>query len=223
MKNRLLTLLCVLSIGVSVTSCKDKAKEAGTTAAEPVATSANASTEYKINTEKSTIEWKGFKPTGTHNGTINIESGTLSATDNSIQSGTVVIDMNSIVALDVDGDKKDNLEAHLKGTVEGKEGDFFNVNKYPTASFVVTGVSKNDAGKTMLSGNLKMKDIEKNVSFPVTVTVDGESLSLVSETFTIDRTLWGVNFGSKSVFDNLGDKFINDGVELTIEINASKS
>ena len=46
-------------------------------------------------------------------------------------------------------------------------------------------------------------------------------MELKSETFSIDRTLWDVNFGSKSVFDNLGDKFISDEIELTISVVAS--
>ena len=41
-----------------------------------------------------------------------------------------------------------------------------------------------------------------------------------SETFTIDRTKWGINYGSKSIFDNLGDKFIDDDMEITIDVTA---
>ncbi|MFB9053043.1 YceI family protein [Formosa undariae] len=223
MKNKFLTLICVLSIGIASTSCKDKGKEIDAKAAEPVAESAQASETFNVDTANSTIEWKGFKPTGTHFGTVTIESGELTTDNNNIQSGSILINMKSIVALDVDGDKKDNLEAHLKGTVEGKEGDFFNVNEFPTAGFEITSVSKNDTGKTMLSGNLTMLGIKKNVSFPVTVSVSGNALSIVSETFEIDRTVWGINYGSKSVFDNLGDKFINDEIELTIKVNATKS
>jgi hypothetical protein len=32
-----------------------------------------------------------------------------------------------------------------------------------------------------------------------------------------------VNYGSKSVFDGLGDKFINDEIELMIEVKAKKA
>ena len=41
-----------------------------------------------------------------------------------------------------------------------------------------------------------------------------------SETFSIDRTKWGINYGSKSIFDNLGDKFIDDDMEITIDVTA---
>ncbi|MDX1472244.1 MAG: YceI family protein, partial [Flavobacteriaceae bacterium] len=57
---------------------------------------------------------------------------------------------------------------------------------------------------------------------PVTVTDNGDTVTLTSDTFTIDRTKWDVNYGSKSVFDNLGDNFINDDIELKINITADK-
>lgn len=75
----------------------------------------------------------------------------------------------------------------------------------------------------MLNGNLTMKGETKNVAFPVNIEVNGDTLMLTSETFTIDRTKWNVNYGSKSVFDSLGDKFINDEIGLTIKVKANKA
>ncbi|MFT5255854.1 MAG: polyisoprenoid-binding protein YceI, partial [Candidatus Paceibacteria bacterium] len=102
---------------------------------------------------------------------------------------------------------------------EGKEGDFFNVTKYPTATFEVTGVTDMD-GKTIMSGNLTMLDTTQNISFPVLITNQNNMVQVKSETFTIDRTKWGINYGSKSIFDNLGDKFIADDMEITIDVTA---
>ena len=128
--------------------------------------------------------------------------------------------MNTITVTDLDQNSgKESLESHLKGTVEGKEGDFFNVLKYPTATFVITGV-KDEAGKTMMSGNLTMLAISQNISFPVQITNQDNMVQVKSETFTIDRTKWGINYGSKSIFDNLGDKFIDDDMEITIDVTA---
>ena len=53
-----------------------------------------------------------------------------------------MIDMNSITVLDLEGDYKANLEAHLKGTVDEKADDFFNVNQFPTANFEVTKIGE---------------------------------------------------------------------------------
>jgi polyisoprenoid-binding protein YceI len=122
----------------------------------------------------------------------------------------------------MDEDGKTNLANHLKGTVEGKETDFFNVTKYPDAKFEITGMSDQD-GKKMLEGNLTIKEKTHHIAFPVTTNMNNEKLTLESETFIIDRTDWDVNYGSKSVFDNLGDKFISDNMEFTIEVSAKRT
>ncbi len=75
----------------------------------------------------------------------------------------------------------------------------------------------------MLQGNLTMKEETKNVEFPVSISLNGDTLELTSDSFVIDRTKWGVNYGSKSVFDSLEDKFINDEIELTINLKAYKA
>ncbi|RKE90840.1 YceI family protein [Ichthyenterobacterium magnum] len=223
MKKRILNMFTIVAISIAFVSCKDKAAEANTSDAEAAAVAESTSEKYVANVAESTIEWKGFKPTGSHNGTVNIESGVFKTDAGRIKSGTFLIDMKSIVSTDMEeGEYKTSLEEHLKGTVEGKEGDFFNVTKFPTGAFEVTG-TKTEDGKTMLSGNLSLKGQKHNITFPVTVSNNGDLMTIESEAFTIDRTKWGINYGSKSVFDNLGDKFINDDMELKIKIVAKKA
>lgn len=219
MKKIVLNVALVAFIGIGAISCKNKENSAEVNEAQEVAET-SAATTYTLDTDASVIDWKGSKPTGTHNGTVQLAEGSVEVKDNSVAAGSFVIDMTSITDLDLEGDMRENLEAHLKGTVEGKEGDFFNVTKYPTASFEITSINETE-GKTMVSGNLTMKEKTHNVTFPATISMNGNTMELKSETFSIDRTLWDVNFGSKSVFDNLGDKFISDEIELTISVVAS--
>ncbi|WP_040279816.1 YceI family protein [Psychroserpens damuponensis] len=223
MKTKFLKFSMILAIAIAFTSCKDKADEANTSEAEAAAVSESTSQKYIANVGESTITWKGYKPTGTHDGTIKLESGSFKTDDGKLQSGTFLIDMTSISVSDLEaGDGKENLEAHLMGTVEGKEGDFFDVKKFPSAAFEITGTEALAAGKTRLSGNLAIKGQKHNISFPVTISNEGDMMTIESEAFTIDRTKWGINYGSKSVFDNLGDKFINDDMELKILVKAKK-
>lgn len=213
-----------LMVVLSIVGCKDKAEKANTSDAEAAAMSESTSEKYTVNVSESTIEWKGFKPTGTHNGTINLENGVLKTDDGKLQSGTFLIDMTSINVTDLEaGDGKEDLEAHLKGTVEGKENHFFDVSKFPSAAFEITGTESLAAGKTRLSGNLDIKGQKHNISFPVNITNNGDQMIIESEAFTIDRTKWNVNYGSKSIFEDLGDKFINDDIELKISIKAKKA
>ncbi len=222
MKKTILNIFMITGIAMATVGCKNDNREAITGDALETAMATEEAVEYTVDTTSSVIEWKGEKPTGTHTGTIKIADGTFHANDSIVESGTFVIDMSSITVTDLEGEDKGRLEAHLKGTVEGKEGDFFNINEYPDAKFEVTGITENN-GETLLQGNLTMKGETKNVEFPVSIDTNGDSLVLTSDTFTIDRTKWNVNFGSKSVFDSLGDNFVNDEIELTIKVQASRS
>ena len=222
MKKIILNSLIVGGLLTGFTSCKNSGNEAEVSEAKEAATAQAEAMTFAVDTAASVIEWQGAKPTGTHTGTIKLSEGTFMATDSIVESGNFTIDMNSITVTDLEGEDKSNLEAHLMGTVEGKEGDFFNVNEYPEASFEVTGITEKD-GQMMLQGNLKMKDKTKNITFPVEFTNNGDSVEITSETFTIDRTNWDVNYGSKSVFDGLGDNFINDDIELKLNLKAKKA
>jgi len=219
MKKLLLNVAMIAIVATAFTSCKDGKKDATTGEDKDAVEATDSAIDYKVNTETSVINWMGEKPTGTHTGTIKLSNGTLAVNNKMIEAGKFNIDMNSIENQDLEGEAKANLESHLKGTVEGKEGDFFNVNKYPDATFELTGVTTEN-GKTMVNGNLTMKEKTNNISFPAAVTFEGDNMTLKSEKFMIDRTKWDVNYGSKSLFDNLGDKFISDNIELQIELQA---
>ena len=218
MKKNFFKILILSVFVITITNCKDKAKEAATTEAEEVTTVGAEALKYTAEAGASTIEWKGFKPTGTHNGVIGIESGVLDIVDGKIAGGTFLMDMSSITVLDIPADDENNAKLHKHLT----SPDFFDVEKYPSAAFEITGLEEVE-GKMMLSGNLTLKDAKNNVTFPVSVSNDGDTMTLTSETFSIDRTKWNVQYGSKSIFDNLGDKFINDDIELKIMVRASKA
>jgi polyisoprenoid-binding protein YceI len=222
MKKQVLNIFTVVALCIAVVGCK-KAKEADTSEAETVAVSANTSEKYLVNVDESNVYWTGSKPTGSHTGTIKLESGVFKLENGTLISGTFLIAMKSISCTDLDGEMKENLESHLKGTVEGKEGDFFDVMKHPTGVFEITGTKTGEDGRTMLSGNLALKGMKHNVTFPVSIQTEGDLITIGSDAFSIDRTKWGINYGSKSVFDNLGDKFINDNMELQLKITAKKS
>lgn len=217
MKNRFLTIL-TLALVITFASCKDKAQEVETTDAEQAAEVTEVSTKYLVDTNASTIAWKGFKPTGSHTGTIKVESGVFTMNGDAIESGSFLIDMTSLYVTDLPEDTEDHgkLSGHLKSP------DFFDVEAFPASAFEVTGF-KSENGKMMLSGNLKMKDVENNISIPVNVTENNGSVTITSETFTVDRSKWNIKYGSKSFFDDLGDKFINDDMELQITIKANKA
>ncbi|WP_406684511.1 YceI family protein [Seonamhaeicola sp. MEBiC1930] len=217
MKKSILSVCIIAIISFTAFNCKDKAKEAQTSEAEIVEVAQVSSEKYTVNLDESSIHWQGFKPTGKHNGTINLTNGSIDVTAEKISGGNFTIDMNSIVVLDIPAEKKGNakLTGHLKSP------DFFDTETFPNATFEITGLEEVE-GKTMLSGNLTLKDRTNNVTFPVSISNENGTISLTSETFTIDRSKWNVKHQSKSFFDNLGDKFINDEIELKVSVKATK-
>ncbi|WP_136479853.1 YceI family protein [Cognatitamlana onchidii] len=219
MTKNIATLLFTCFITLGLSGCKNNAKEATTNEAEIIETTKKEikADVYNANTAASIIEWKGSKPTGSHHGTISIKNGALEINDDRIVGGAFNIDMHSIIVKDipVEDEKNGKLLGHLKSP------DFFNVNEHPSATFIITG-SQVMEGKTMLSGNLKIKEIENNITFPAVVNVSDNETTLTSDSFSIDRSKWDIKYGSKSFFDNLGDKFINNDIELKIAVIATK-
>ncbi|HEY0092256.1 MAG TPA: YceI family protein, partial [Flavobacterium sp.] len=197
MKKVTFLLLIATTFSVLV-SCNKKSDD--TNASDSVAaTSASAeSISYAVDTNNSVINWTGSKQTGKHSGILRLSDGTVFVKDGKVEGGTFVIDMNTIEVTDLKpGDGKESLEGHLKGTAAKESDHFFNVTKYPTGKFEITGVQL-EHGKSTVEGNLTLKETTKNVKFPAIVTVDDNKVSIISDAFIIDRTQWKVNYGSKS-------------------------
>ncbi|MDH7444471.1 YceI family protein [Aquimarina sp. 2201CG14-23] len=223
MKTKLMNLFAFIAIIASTVACKgDKKNDTEASAAEEVVEAPATAETYVVDNATSVIEWTGKKPVGQHTGTISLSKGSLKTLDGKIQSGSFVIDMNTINVTDLEGDEKAGLEGHLKGASEESQDHFFNVAKFPQASFDVTGISEKE-GKMYIEGNLTIKGIKKNISFPATANTEGDVMTLTTDIFTINRTDWGVNYASKSIFTDIGDKFINDDIELKISLKAKKA
>lgn len=200
-----------------VASCNsDKTKAAKTGEAKTKATPTVTAKKYSIT--EGMINWTGAKLAYDHKGTLNITSGVFSAEGNKIKSGDFVIDMTSLKNTDLAGDaeKQADLEGHLKGA------DFFDVATFSKAMFSITSVADADTddANCMITGNLTMKGVSKSVTFPALVVAkeDG-TLTAISDKFTINRTDWGIKYGS-GLAGAVGDKIISDNFTLQINLKA---
>lgn len=189
-------------------------------AAEEGAAPAVVNGNFAINTEKSTVNWLGKKVTGQHNGTINVKGGDLTVAEGAITGGTVTIDMGSIQVLDIPADQKENadLMGHLMSD------DFFGVETHPEATFTIKSssameVPDNMGNNMMITGDLTIKGITKEISFPAKVDMMEKGVK-AKATVMVDRTLYDVKYGSGKFFENLGDKMIDDVFQLQLEIMA---
>ncbi|RVU26449.1 YceI family protein [Sandaracinomonas limnophila] len=156
---------------------------------------------------KSSIVWLAKKVTGEHTGTVAISKASLAVDGNKLVGGNFTIDLKKIVCLDItDAEYNKKFIGHIS------TGDFFEVEKFPTASFVITKVAGNQ-----ISGNLTVKGITKAISFPANITVAGGKVSAKAN-ITIDRTDFGIQYGSKKFFASIGDKAIMDEFNLNVTL-----
>ncbi|MDX2038095.1 MAG: YceI family protein [Isosphaeraceae bacterium] len=134
----------------------------------------------------SKIEFIGSKKVGgAHTGGFKAWTGAIepSADGKGVAKISVDIDMTSIWSDD------EKLTAHLKNQ------DFFEVDKFPKASFVTTEIKTGgEKGAThTLVGNLTLHGVTKSIQIPATVKLDGGVAALTSE-FSLKRSEFGMTF-----------------------------
>ncbi len=161
----------------------------------------------EIKASESTINWTGNKVTGSHTGTLSLSKGHLVFENDAITGGEFVVDMTSLAVTDLEAGKgKEKLEGHLSSD------DFFGTANHKTAKLVVTKAKKTDKGYK-IAGDLTIKGKTNPIEFDLEVNGDAASTTL-----KVNRTTYGIKYGSGSFFDNLGDKAISDEFELAVNL-----
>ena len=201
--------------------------------------------DYSIDTTASELTWYGFKPTGRHNGTIDIKDGMLAVENGEVVGGSFTMAMSEINVLDEDlkDEDRQKLTGHLKSP------DFFAIEEYPTAKFEITEVKPFSAGAVAdegeprmevvvndekvseykienpthaITGNLTMRDTTLSITFPANVSVTDSKVSAEAK-FNIDRTKWNVSYGDETdPVAQAKDKFIYNTVNVGFNITATR-
>lgn len=170
---------------------------------------------YEVKPNVSSIQWIGKKLTGEHSGTIMLKNGKVEVADGKLISGVFEIDMPTINVTDMEGEYKTKLEGHLKND------DFFGTDKFPVSKLEITkAIFVKDKSYNM-TGNLTIKGITNEISFPATVDIEPGKLAGFAD-LNIDRTKYGIKYASKSYVEDIGDKMIYDEFNLKVKIGAVK-
>lgn len=183
-------------------------------------TSVYAADTYKIDSKASIVNWKGSKKTGSsHNGGISVKEGQVQTDKKGqITGGNIVVDMSTITNEDLKG----SSEYHKKLLGHLANEDFFNAAKYPTSTFKILSVASKSKDEVLVKGELTMIGQTKPIEFPAKVTV-ANGVMTGEATVKVDRTKWGLKYGSGNIFKELtADKIINDEFELTLKLVAKK-
>ncbi|MCF7560939.1 YceI family protein [Sabulilitoribacter multivorans] len=161
----------------------------------------------EVKTESSKVVWKGYKVTGSHEGTIAIKSGALVFEEETLKGGEFVIDMTTINSTDLQGEYKGKLDGHLKSD------DFFGVEAHPTATLVFKDVQATGKNSYTVTGDLTIKGKTNPVTFSISIYG-----SKATATLKVDRSKYDVRYGSTSFFDGLKDKAIYDEFDLVADL-----
>jgi polyisoprenoid-binding protein YceI len=232
MKRRFLVVATsAVLVFVSCTNAP-KSDEAKTTGAKEVNTDKSGET-WKVNVSESKIEWVATKVTGYHTGDVPVKSGEIYVKDGEVTGGRFIMDLANLHVTGpktVDSARSKKLLGHLKSA------DFFDVEKNPEAVFELTDVKPYKGGTIkdttdprqeeiskykvsnpthLVSGNLTLKGITKNIEFPARITVSGNTAEAVAK-FNIDRRDWNI------IYPGQPDDLIRDAIHLGISIRAVK-
>lgn len=171
---------------------------------------------YNVDPSQSKIVYVGKKVTGEHTGTVDVKDGSLVFQGDLLSGGEITADMTSLTSTDItDKDTNAKYVGHMKSA------DFFNTEKYPTAKLAIKSSKKTDKG-LQVTGDFTMIGQTKPVTFIVTDLKKTDDKVTAKSDLKLNRTLWGLKYGSGSFFKGLGDKAINDEFTLSVNITAKK-
>jgi polyisoprenoid-binding protein YceI len=158
--------------------------------------------------DNSKIEFTGSKVTGKHDGGFRQVSGTIDWVDGKPETSSVSI---SIDMLSVFTDNED-LTEHLKSP------DFFDVARFPNASFVSTRIEPDPskgANSFTVTGDFDLHGVRKSISFPATIAVTDDAVTVNSD-FSINRKDFEI------VYAGVPDDLIRDGVAIRLDLKAPR-
>jgi polyisoprenoid-binding protein YceI len=151
--------------------------------------SSTTAAELKLDPEGSKITFVGTKTDGKHEGGFKKFTSTAIADFENPDNGSLTIEIDA-TSLWSDDEKLTN---HLKNP------DFFDVRKFKTITLKSTKIVHSESEeKLTIVGKMTMLGKEVEVKIPVTTAVEGSKLTLKTE-FKIDRTKWGMTYGSGKI------------------------
>jgi polyisoprenoid-binding protein YceI len=215
----LTTTALALGLAFSANAKTDAKKKAA-----PAAPAASA-TVLKIDPAQSEVGWTGKKVLveSAHSGIIAVKSGEVTIVDKNLTGGMIEIDMNTINNKDLAGSPSDKgkLEGHLKSA------DFFDVQKFPTATFKITSSKILPAAKAgdpthEVTGDFTMKGKTNPVTIPMVVKIGADGKTEATGQLKVDRTKWDVRYASDKFFKGLGDKVIANDIDLSLKLVSTK-
>ena len=216
------TTVVLVTAGIILASCSNNGNEATVKEAEKVIKEqTEVTSKYTSIADESYLSWRASHLGGVQPryGKVYLKEVELLVNDKTLSNASVTVDLSSITVYNFGDDQEsaDKLRGHLMNA------DFFNVDTYPTAKFELTGISaKEGEYNSEVTGNLTILDATKSITFSANVLVDEDQVSIKSEDFSVDRTLWGLTYHVEGSEGVPVDYLIDDQVGFTIHLIVKK-
>jgi len=154
---------------------------------------------YNLNNDLSTLIWQGSAALGSYNpqGTLQVSAGNITICSEKVYTMDITIAMKTLSQENTD------LQEHLKNK------DFFHVKTFPESTFVLSDAVPVKNGTVVLQGKMTIKGETLPENIPAKVVISEETVTLTFE-HEIDRTRYGINYNSPSIFKRLKENAIAD-------------
>jgi len=172
---------------------------------------------YPVDIENSIIDWIGRNSNTKHYGTIGLSGGEITV-KNGLIGGIFDINMGSIKNINLEGDALQPLLVnHLMSD------DFFFTKMFPKATFTITSAKPikeafSSEPNFEVQGFLELRGVKKEIDFLANASGQQRGEVKIEAHFDIDRTRWGVIYGSTRFFEHLGMHLVFDFITIQLRL-----
>ncbi|MFW5851192.1 MAG: YceI family protein [Bacteroidota bacterium] len=208
-------------IAVVFASCSQTGNKADTSDKQAVEKNAEYTQKLTTISDSSYIQWRAAHLGGVQQrwGKVFLNSAEVLLDGKTITNAHVSVDLSS---LEVNSFGDDTATAtKLRDHLLSK--DFFTVSSYPYAEFEMTAIAPHSGEyNSKVSGNLRIMDSTKNITFLANVFIADSLVSIVSEDFSVDRRKWGLNYNTEGTKGVPVDYLIDNDMGFTINVAVKK-
>jgi polyisoprenoid-binding protein YceI len=194
----------------------------GTEGTGEILATPNQNGTWHIDPTASIIRWTGRNLFNHHEGHLRLSGGSFHIENDTLQQSNFVIDMTSIACTDIPDQAANQMLLHHLAN-----SDFFLTSEYPEAHFNATSAtpilaSTPGTPNYEIEGTLTVRGVTQSLRFPALLAINDEGILIAQAQLEIDRTRWGINYGSGRLFAWLGKHVVNDLVALHLKIKAQR-
>lgn len=177
---------------------------------------------WRLNPAACSIVWTGRNLLKSHHGAVGVGEGQFEVSGGRLVRGRVTVDFQRIECHDLAGtDLHDVLIAHLQSD------DFFDVERHPYGVVElrrVEAIPSAAAGARNIAviADVTLLGQTESLEFSAMFGFDDQGRAGLQATMSVDRTRWGMRYGSGRFFRRLGGHVVNDEIDLDVRLAASR-